>query len=299
MTPTSFKTLHSFVVNIDKEITKTVTREENGQKITVESKVTEAVPYTVVLKEPSRRERQDLDLFQKITYSKAIDLGMLPKAKMQQIMSKDAKSALSEDDDKNIAAMTAHLEELSDAYKKLNSSENPLNDELKASKEKILTEYLALYKKVEDLNTSYQSLYAYTAETYMQTETLNWLTLFLTYLKTTPDAKPEPLFPGADYATKKDRSGDMEDASDPLFKASVERLATYWHLYLFNRANKPEDFERIETAWKKREEEIAKMKADAEKAKLATEAPPAPAVDVVTVTAGPNGGEVAALSTAV
>lgn len=281
MTPTSFKTLHSFTVSLDKEVTETTTREENGQKITVESKVTKSVPHTVVLKEPSRRERQELALFQQVSYNEAITKGLLPKIVMQQKLAKEANSPLSETEDKNIALMNARLEELSAAYTKLNTTPDPISDELRASKEKVLVEYLALYKKVEDLNTAYQSVYAYTAENYMQTKTLTWLTLFLTYTRTAPDAAPAPMFPGTDYATKEDRAGDLEDAGDPLFKASLEKLSTYWHLYLFNRANKPEDFARIEVEWAKRQAEQAKMKEEAEKAaaqiKAAAEAPVAPA----------------------
>ncbi len=269
-TPTSFKVLHSFTVNLDKEVTETTTREENGQKITVESKVTKSVPHIIVLKEPSRRERQELSLFQQVAYNDAITKGLLPKIVMQQMLAKEANSPLSEDEDKNIAAMNARLQELSDAYAKLSAAVEPVSDELKASKEKVLTEYLTLYKKVEDLNTAYQSVYAYTAENYMQTKTLTWLTLFLTYTRAAADASPTPFFPGTDFATKEDRAGDMEDANDPLFKASLEKLSTMWHLYLFNRANKPEDFARIEKQWNDRQAAMAKMKEEAERAKVVT-----------------------------
>lgn len=282
-TPSSFKTLHSFVVNIDKEVTEVTTTEENGQKVTRESKTTKSVPHTIVLKEPSRRERQDLSLFQGVMYNEAISKGLLPKVVMQQKVGRDAASPLSEDEDKNIAAMNARLQELSNDYMRINANREPDNDELKARKDRLLLEYSALYKKVEDLNTAYQSVYAYTAENYMQTKTLSWLSLFLTYLKTTPDAKPEPMFPGTDFATKEEKAGDMDDIGDALYKAALEKLPTYWMLYLFNRANKPEDFARIEEEWAKQLAAAAKMKeeADAVKAKAVVASPtPAPVPEV-------------------
>lgn len=282
MNPTSFKTLHSFTINLDKEVTETNTREENGQKITTESKVVKSVPHIVVLKEPSRRERQDLSLFQGVMYNEAINKGLLPKVVMQQKVGKDAQSPLSEDEDKNVSAMNARLQELSADYMRLNIDKDLNNEDIKARKEKILNEYTILLKKIEDLNTSYQSLYAYTAENYMQTKTLSWLTLFLTYVKMTPDGKPEPMFPGADFASKEEKAGDMEDISDPLYKAALEKLPTYWMLYLFNRASKPEEFARIESEWQKQVEAAAKIKEDAEKAKTAAntaESPAAPKTD--------------------
>lgn len=272
MNPTSFKTLHSFTINLDKEVTETSTREENGQKITTESKVTKSVPHIVVLKEPSRRERQDLSLFQGVMYNEAINKGLLPKVVMQQKVGKDAQSPLSEDEDKNVSAMNARLQELSADYMRLNTEKDMNNEEIRARKERLLNEYTILFKKVEDLNTSYQSLYAYTAENYMQTKTLAWLSLFLTYFKMTPDGKPEPMFPGTDFASKEEKAGDMEDTSDAFYKAALEKLPTYWMLYLFNRASKPEDFARIETEWQKQVEAAAKIKEDAEKAKTAAKA---------------------------
>ncbi len=217
-TPTSFKTLHSFVVNLDKEVTETTTREENGQKITVESKSVKSVPTTVVLKEPSRRERQDLTLFQQITYNKAIELGLLPKLVMQQKLGKDS-GALSEDEDKTITALTARLQDLSAEYMRLIADKTPDTEEIKARKEKLLTEYGMLYKKVEDLNTSYQSVYAYTADTYTQNKTLSWLLLFLTYIKLTPEAVPTPMSRSrARTASSKCRPA-VGAATEPLSRA--------------------------------------------------------------------------------
>lgn len=272
MTPTSFKTLHSFVVNLDQKVTETTTRVEGGQTITTSTEVTKAVPHTIVLKEPSRKERQDLALFQQITYNKAIDLGLLPKVVMQQKVGRDAGSPLSGDEDKNIAAMQVRLQELSNDYMRLSANASPDTEDLKARKDRLLLEYSVLHKRAEDLNTAYQSVYAYTAESYQLTKTLSWLTLFLTYIKATPDGKPEPMFAGTDFAAKEERAGDLEDAGDALYKAAQEgdKLSLYWQLYLFNRAGKPEDFARIEDEWAKQvaaaekmREEAAKVKADA------------------------------------
>lgn len=270
-TPTSFKTLHSFVVNLDKEVTETTTREENGQKITVESKSIKSVPTTVLLKEPSRRERQELTLFQQVTYNKAIELGLLPKIVMQQKLAKDS-GALSVGDDKSIAAMAARLHELSTEYLRLTMDKAPETDETKTRKEKLLQEYGALYQRAEELNASYQSVYAYTADTYTQNKTLSWLLLFLTYARATPGAAPTPMFAGSDFTAKENHAGDMDDAGDLLWKAVTDkdRLNKYWQLYLFNQANKTEDFVKHEEEWKRLEDARAKMAEDAAKAEEKT-----------------------------
>ena len=51
------KHLHKFVINIEKEVEKTEVKQENGQEITVKTKVKEQVPHTFILKKPGRGER--------------------------------------------------------------------------------------------------------------------------------------------------------------------------------------------------------------------------------------------------
>ncbi len=290
----SFKTLHSFVINLPKEVEETSTRIEDGQTITTTKKVTKDVPHTVILKEPSRKERQELNLFQGIIYNDAIGKGFKPKAVIQQILAKDSNSPISEDDDKNLAAMNSRLQELSNDYMRLNANSGVETEEQKERKQRVLLEYMVLQKKVTDVNTAYQSVYAYTAEHYMQEKTLVWLTLYLTYLKdpaNSSDSVPRPMFPGADFAAREDRLGDLEDSKDTLYMKAVEKLPTYWMLYLFGRAGKPEDFALIEEQWAKevkiREEAEIKAKEEVEKVKAAALAATPPTA--VTTEAAPNG----------
>jgi hypothetical protein len=281
----SFKSLHSFTVTLDKEVSETTTREENGQTITVTSKVTKPLAYTILLKEPSRSEKNELALFKDVTYGYAIDKGLVTKLKMQQKLGKsDPTNPLSEDEDKNLSALSVRLQELEADYLRLNSSTTPETMETKERKEKILLEYLVLRKKIEDMNTSYQSVYAHTAENYTQTKMLTWLTLFLTYVKdptNLSDSVPRPMFLGNDYDSKEEKLGELEDAEDPLYLKALEKLPTYWMLYLFGRANKPDDFKEIEESWEKekklREEMEARAKVEAEKAAVVAEPVAAPA----------------------
>lgn len=262
----SFKTLHSFTVTIKQVVPEVTTRVEGGQTITTKTDVEKDVHHKFVLKEPSRREKQELALFQDVMYNEAINKGLLPQIVMQQKLGKQADSPLSGDEDKNLTAMNARLQELANDYMRLNASHTPETDEQKERKQRLQLEYMVLYKKVEDLNTAYQSIYAHTAEKYKQTKTLNWLTLFLTFkAPTTPEGKPEAYFVGSDFIAREDFSADLDDAGDKLHRALVEKVSVYWMLYLFNRANTPEDFVRIEEEWAKQEEAGRKIKEEADK----------------------------------
>ena len=189
----SFRTLHSYVVTLTKEVEETTTRQEGGQTITTTAKVTKEVPHTIILKEPNRRERQELVLFQSTTYNRAIELGLLPKLVMQQKLAKDgANNPLSKEEDANLRAMTERLMQLQNDFSLLGKAEDEVVDKesLKERKERLLVEYMAVQSKVLDLEQAYQSVYQHTAERYTENRALQWLTLFLTYYQVPGDSAP-------------------------------------------------------------------------------------------------------------
>jgi hypothetical protein len=264
----SFRTLHSFTVTLDRKVQETSTRVENGQTITTTSDVVKPVPFTIILKEPSRREKQDLVLFQSVTYNKAIELGLLPKLVMQQKLGKEVANPLSKEEDANLRAMTERLLALSNDFMQLSGDALTMVDteSVKERKERLLIEYMTLQSKVIDMKAAYQSVYDHTAERYTENKTLQWLTLFLTYVTEpgTSDSVPRPFFPGSDYTTKEDKLGDMEDSKDELYGKALEKLPYLWMLFLYGKASTPEEFAKVEEEFKKQAEAEAKIKAEAE-----------------------------------
>ncbi len=270
----SFRILHQFIIPIEREIDETNTRVENGQTITVTGKIKKTLDYTIILKDPSRKEKNELALFKDVTYGDAINKGLVIKRVMQQkLAGNDAQNPLSEEEDKTLATMSARLSELINDYIRIKALPSADVQENQERLNKVMIEYASLYKKVSDINTAYQSVYAHTAENYTQTKMLTWLTLFLTYVKDptqSSDSVPRPMFAGSDYSTKEDRLGELEDNNDDLLLAAIEKLPTYWMLYLFNKAGTPEQFKEIEEEWAKEQkirlEAEAKVKESADKA---------------------------------
>lgn len=260
----SFKTLHQFTVTVDKEVEETTMTTQDGKEITTKVKVKKAVPTVIVLKEPTRRERQEISLFSNVAYNEGINLGLLPKLVMTQKLSRDPTNPISGDDDKTLASMSSKLQELANDYIRLNAQSSTESDEARDRKERLLLEYIALQKKVTDINTAYQSVFAHTAEQYSQNRSLIWLTLFLSYIKVA-EGKYEPMFPGADFKSKEDRLGEMEDNADEVYLKAVDKLSTYTMLFYFGRASKPEDFMRIEEEWQKQADAERLLKEQAAK----------------------------------
>ena len=99
------KRLHSFEVNTSREIEEVQTSIQDGKEITVKTKVKKDVPTTFIIKEPNRRERQDLSLFYGVSYNEALEKKLMPKVLMVQkvLRNGDGSSPLSLDEDKNLA----------------------------------------------------------------------------------------------------------------------------------------------------------------------------------------------------
>lgn len=266
--PAPFRILHSFTVHLDKPVTETVVREENGQKITTEKTVTKAVPYEILLKEPSRSEKTALALFKDVTYGEAIKLGLIPKLQMAQLLGKgDASNPLSQEEDKALAALNRRMTDLANEHVRLSSPTLSGEETAESAQRKadIAQEWLTLQQKAIGLISAYQSVYSSTAEHYTQNKMLIWLELFLTYVRDpehVSDSVPRPMFIGTDYAAKDVALGDMEDAKDPLLFKVLEddRLPSLWRAYLYGRAEDAAAFKVLEEDW----ENDRKLRVDAE-----------------------------------
>lgn len=260
----SLKKLHSFVVNVKKEVSKTETRTENGKEISETSKVKENVPHTIILKSPTRRDKQSLSVFYTVKYNQGLEMGMMPKAVLVQKFLKDPDSPLSQDDDKNITECYTKLESLQNDLVRLNSLDD--TPENTTRKGKVYSEFLTTQKKIMDIETAYRSLFAHTTESYAQNQALSWLVLHLTYIQV-GDGEPYPMFPGNSFKDKEDILFDLEDKEDELYFSSLERLSMYASLYFSGGASKPEDFEKIEKEYEaqlKTEKELDEIESKPE-----------------------------------
>jgi hypothetical protein len=246
----AFKILHSFVVNLDKEVEKTETRTENGQEITVKTKVKEPVPHTIVFKEPTRREKQELSLFYGTSYNEALDKKLWPKILVVQKYLKDPTSPLSQNEDRNLSALYSQLDSLRNDHLRLSTL--PESDEQKTKLKEVTMQYIAVRQRAEDIESAYSSLFAHTAENYAQDQAIQWEIFNLFYLQT--GDKYEPLFKGANFEEKQTYMFDLEDKNDELYFASINKMSLYAGLYFMGRAVTPDDFKKLE-------EELAKQLA--------------------------------------
>ncbi len=238
------KLLHSFEIVLEHTEIKKDVIEENGSKITKETPVKIMVPHTIVFKEPSRREKQELSLFYSVTYTEALDKKLWPKVLMVQKLLKDPSSPLSQGEDENLSKLYEELEGIRNDLFRVGSL--PETEEQKIKKEQLSVKYLSLQRKVMDIETAYQSLFAHTAESYAKDLTLQWIVYNLFYIR--DGEKYKPFFEGKDFESRRDFAYGLEEKNDELYLKSVDKMALYAGLYFLGQANKSEDFKSIDVA---------------------------------------------------
>ncbi len=277
----SFKILHEFTLPIQQEVEETSTRTEGGKTITETAKVTKEVLVRFVLKDPSRREKQEVALWQSVKQGEAImKLGLPPRLLMLQKLQKDTNNPLAGQEDKALVTMNARLHELANDYIRAVNTKEP--DDRIAS---LQLEFMTLQKRIVDIETAYQSMFAHTAEQYANSKCIEWLALNLTYIKM--GAKYEPLFKGDDLAAKEKRLEELDDTQDKVYLVGYQKLATCWMLYFLGRASTPEDFKRIEDEWLK-EQEAAKKAAEVDETAVKVVDPAQPIVAAEPAPATPS-----------
>jgi hypothetical protein len=258
----SFKTLHQFTVHLDQEVDIVEERIENGQPIKVSRKDVKPVPHVIVLKEPTRREKQELSMFHgKCMTEAVVKHGLAPRMLLIQKFSRDPDSPLSQDEDKNLAKMYDKMQELQNDLVRVKTL--PEDSDTKEKTESLWLETQIMRKKIMDIESSYASLFAHCAENYSQNRSITWLVLNMSYLEKAgaPNNK-EVLFMGKTFDEREDYMYGLEERDDKLYAACMEKLSTYWALYFLGHAANTEDFKKLE-------EEMGKQLAASEKASKA------------------------------
>lgn len=268
----SIKRLHTFTVKLNREVEDISTSTQDGKEITVKSKVVKEVPITFAIKEPNRRERQDLSLFYGISYNEALEKKLMPKVLLVQkvLRNGDSDSPLSLDEDKNLAKMYEQINSYRDEFIRLDVDN--ITEEQKKRKEEVLSNFIILQKKIVDIQTAYQSLFSHTAEAYAQNKMATWAVLNLSY-KVNDKGEEEPYFAGKTFEDKENTMFDLEEKRDELYFKAIEKLSTYCGLYIIQKLVTPEQFKEFDEQMEKEAKlsEQARLTEEAKKAEIKDE----------------------------
>lgn len=239
------KNLYSFTLFSEKENTVEEKRidEQTKEEITVMKKVTEKVPFQIVLKKPTRRQIEEADLEYSVEMSKCIKKGILTKAMLAKKYS-DTGGMLSENESKRLVDLYKKIYDLQNENIRLESSTKKKENKEKINE--IVEDLTKTRKEIIDIESNYRSLFDHTADSKAQNRLLLWYILNLTYLKTDSESSEEPYFKGEDFEDKLHSFYEKEESADENYGVISKKVSTLVAFWFFNQASSEKDFEELD-----------------------------------------------------
>ncbi len=235
------KELFSYIVKANKEVEKTETKEENGQKITVTQKIKEEVPVRVIIKQPSRKNLEDAELQFSVELSNCIKKGILTKGMLTKKYS-DTGGMLSEEDAKELVTL----------YNKITQYQNELllltskTDYDKQIEAEIINRITTTRMRMVQVESLYRTLFDNTADNIAQNNVIRWFCLHMAHTQVMPDGNIEPMFKGNSTEQKLESLHQMDENEDEIYTKAYRKLATFMSFWFFSKNAKHEDFQKLE-----------------------------------------------------
>ena len=237
------KTIYDFTISLPKEVEKAEHKTENGVETITRTKVIENKDVKIVIKRPTRKQRDDSDLEYSRYFFKLQDAGLYTK---QQVAKRynDAGGDLSKPEvDRYIELQTQLTAATMEAQRFLMKG-NDITEEEKHAGEAALTTVSIVKREIIDFETQRSEIFNHTADNKAFYRLLNWFTMFLSFKE--EDGKLEELFKGNTFEEKLEYFDNKIEEEDPLIMAVKEKLSAYIAYWFTSGAKSKADFKPIE-----------------------------------------------------
>lgn len=225
------KFVYDFVVKVPVEV------EKDGEK-KIDTK-----DVKILIKKPSRKEREEADLEYSRYFFKMQDAGLYTK---QQVAKKynDKGGDLSKPEvDYYVELQTKLTTYTLEAQRYLSKLDSATEEEKKKGEE-ALANITIVKRQIVDFETQRSEVFNHTADNKAFIRLLNWFTVFLGYKE--ENGKTEPLFLGETFEDKLDYFEQKIDEEDKLILAVKDKLPAYIAYWFSSGAKTKEDFKPIE-----------------------------------------------------
>lgn len=251
-----FKELYSFIIEKEIQSTETVKEKRGEEEVEVTKKVMKKVPLKVILKQPSRKEREEVDMVYSISYGKCIDKGCLTR---QMIAKKydDIGGFLTKDESTQYSKLYFDFYNSQTELTRLESiGVDNLSDLQKEKRKELIIDIASQKRELISFENAKDNLFQHTAEEKAKRKAMFWLLLNLTYISDPGDEKeaPYPFFEGSKDEEKEQDFEDKEDEEDQILLKIYQKIITFLVFYWEGYANSNESFEKIQKDLVKEEE---------------------------------------------
>lgn len=215
-----------------------VTETEIVQEVRKEK---DQVPYTFVIKQPTRRQMEEADMEYSIEMSRCVKDGILTKAMLLNKYS-DTGGIMSEAEAKALAEMYGRLGELQTEFTSWKMSDK---SQLSEKQKETIEEMAELRRNIAKTETNFSALLNHTSDSKAQTKVISWYLLSLTNLED-ENGDLEPYFKGETFEDKREHLYKLEEDEDPLLDLVYDKLTAFISFWYFSVSATREDFENLE-----------------------------------------------------
>lgn len=253
------KQLHTWTIDLTREVDETTTETINGQPAQVTRKVKRPVGTRMCLKEATRRELKRAELFYGTEVGRFTTMGFLPRAVLANKYKDLTGGEISTFDRTRIAELSAKHYEIDQDQLRATTDE-----ERKALQVKLA----AVRNEMSSINAANEAAFSQTAEAKAQGQLGQWYAFNLIYIER--NGKWTPYFEGDTFEKKEEFAWQLEEKADEFYLAAIAKILIYVHFYNMG-ASKPEQFKLIDEKLKEEHDaQVAKAKAE-EAAKVAAD----------------------------
>jgi len=247
-----FKEIYSFKVNESREVEEKTTEKRKNkegieEEVEVSKKVQREVPFTIAIKNPTRRELEEADMEFSIEMSRCIKKGVLTKAMLAKKYS-DTGGLLSESDATRLVDLYAKLSDLEGEYTQKTLTHRDvtkLPKKIKTEVGRLSAEVALARREIVTLESSYQSLFNHTADSKAQNRIILWYITHLAFFKDEEGEEWTAFFEGEDFEEKVNSYYSKDELEDPLFQIAQGKIASIVSYWYFSNEPKKEDFDKI------------------------------------------------------
>ncbi len=233
----NFKEKYSFIKYKITNVKETTKKVEDGKEIEITQTVEKKTPFRVIIKNPSRSERENMDVFYAVAFNDFIKRGLLTSEMMSKKYD-DFGGILSEEDKKECVRKWADLYEAQNELIRIEATKEDLSEKQKSKKESIIQKIAELKESVFYFQNKQENVFNLTANYMARNKTIQWCIVNLTYIKDEEDdSEPKPYFDGTTFDEKMDSLEEKDDSGDSLFKEiylEISLFVQFWYLGIIN-----------------------------------------------------------------
>lgn len=241
MDNTQIKLLHTWEVTLDRQVDETTTEQRDGQSVTVTRKVSKPVATKMALKNPTRRELKQAELFYGKRYNWYFNQGFTTRSILQNQHFNVTGGVLNE-------KQKARLEELRARAVDLDKELTAAKDAVPAIKDPLEKELVTIRNEFLSLHSSNEAAFTQTADKRAERDLTDWFAYHLIVIER--NGQWATYFEGDGFDAKEEFMWKLEESADPFYAKAMEEIATVIQLFSLG-VDTPEKFKRATEELKK------------------------------------------------